>query len=77
MRSLTRTATTGIVEDISALIDYVVQHLSSKTYVTLDNNAVDTTVISQVREIFPVLLQSPLKGCTLSYNTIFTISTLL
>ena len=62
MRSLTRTATTGIVEDVSALIDYVVQHLSSKTCVTLANNAVDTTVVSQVRDIFSSTITKPFEG---------------
>ena len=61
-RSLTQTASTGIVEDVGALIDYVVQHLSSKACDTLANNEIDSTVISQVREIFSSAIAKAFEG---------------
>ena len=61
-RSLTRTATTGIVEDVTGLIDYVVQCLSSKTSSILVNNGIDTRVITEVEESFSSAITKPFEG---------------
>ena len=61
-QSLTRTVTTGIVEDVSDLIDYVVQYLSSKTHDVLAKNEVDTAVISKVAGIFSSAITKPFEG---------------
>ena len=71
-RSLTWTATTGIVEDVTGLIDYVAQCLSAKTSSILVSNGIDTRVITEVKKASPVLSQNLLKVCTVfitRYNT--------
>ena len=61
-RSLTRTATIGIVEDVTGLIDYVVQCLSSKTNDILTNNGIDAMVVSEVKETFSSAITKPFEG---------------
>ena len=44
-RSLTRSATIGIVQDVSYLIDDIVSHVKQQLTVILQNHSIDTAVI--------------------------------
>lgn len=67
-RSLTRAASVGIVEDVSHLMDFVIQQLHSQTCDVLTSNGVETTTIAQIKEIFSSDYTKPFEGLTTFYQ---------
>ena len=61
-RSLTRTATIGIVEDVSELVDTVTQALKHQTQCTLAGRGVDQPTISSLDEVFASCVAKPFQG---------------
>ena len=61
MRSLTRTATLGVVEDVSNLVG---QSLEDQVCHELTSTGVDSIIISRVEAIFKGFIVKPFKGLT-------------
>jgi hypothetical protein len=61
-RSLTRSATLGIVEDVSNIIDTIVCSLKSQTCRTLELRGIDQETISDLGEIFSGPITKPFEG---------------
>lgn len=64
MRSLTRTATLGVVEDVSDLVEFVGQSLKDQVCHELTSTGVDSTIVSRVDEIFKGFIVKPFEGLT-------------
>ena len=64
MRNLTRTATVGVVEDVSALVEFVGQALKGQVCHELTSAGVDSVAISRVEEIFKGFIVKPFEGLT-------------
>lgn len=63
-RSLTRTATLGIVEDVSDLVDFVAHNLKQQTQSALAAKGVDKSTISTLDEVFSSCVTKPFEGLT-------------
>lgn len=64
-RSLTRTASVGIVEDVSSLIEVILNGLKSDIKGVLASNQVDNSVILKTEELFKSSACIPYEGlCT-------------
>ena len=64
MRSLTRTATLGVVEDVSDLVEFVSQSLKDQVCHELISTGVDSMIISKVEEIFKGFIVKLFEGLT-------------
>lgn len=59
--SLSRTATLGIVHDVTDLVDFLTQMLEKKTHSILQQSEVDDSVIQQVGNLFSGFLVRPFE----------------
>lgn len=63
-RSLTRTATLGIVQDVADLVAFMTQMLGDKTREVLQQNEVDDSIVREVGSVFNGFLEKPFAGLT-------------
>ena len=61
-RSLTRSATQGILEDVQDLISFVTQTLQSRTHASLQSNDIDPTTVSGLSDVFSGPTTKPFEG---------------
>ena len=67
-RSLTRAASIGIVEDVSALIEHVTNGIKSEIKSILTSNQIDNSVISKTEELFTNSALTPFEGLSTFYQ---------
>ena len=63
-RSLTRSATQGVLEDVQDLISFVTQTLESQTHAILQANGIDPSTVSGLSDVFSGPSTQPFQGLT-------------
>lgn len=62
MRSLTRAATIGVVEDVSDLVEFIGQSLKDQTCHILSSSGVDPETVCRVSDVFKSYIVKPFDG---------------
>lgn len=67
-RSLTRSATQGILEGVQDLVSFVAWCLESQTYAVLQSNGIDCTAVDGLGDVFTGPITTPFQGLTSFYQ---------
>ena len=76
-RSLTRTATQGVIEDVEHLVDFVAESLERKMRAALQSNGINPDNVTGFNDVFNCSATNPFTGLTSFHSIIGKISTSL